>query len=129
MAENPSDRKYTKEHEWARVEGPNATVGITHFAQDSLGDIVYLNLPEVGSTVKQFAKMGEVESVKAVNDLYSPISGKVVDRNEEALSNPDIVNKEPFGKGWLIKVQLSNPSEVEKLMDAGAYGDMTASGH
>ncbi|MBI4219238.1 MAG: glycine cleavage system protein GcvH, partial [Chloroflexi bacterium] len=96
---------------------------------DSLGDIVYLNLPAVGTNVKQFQKMGEVESVKAVSDIYSPVSGKVVERNEDALKSPEIVNKEPFGNGWLIKVQLSDPSETDRLLDAASYDKLTAGGH
>lgn len=128
-AENPKDLKYSKEHEWARVKGGSAVVGITHFAQDSLGDIVYVSLPDVGSDVKQFQKMGEVESVKAVSDLFSPVSGKVVERNEDILRNPETLNREPFGSGWMIKVQLSNPAEVDKLMDSDAYDRHTADGH
>lgn len=126
---NPRELKYSTEHEWARLQGETATIGITHFAQDSLGDIVYLNLPAVGTSVKQFQKMGEVESVKAVSDIYSPVSGKVVERNEAALTSPEMVNKEPFGNGWLIKVQLSDPSETGKLLDAASYDNLTAGGH
>jgi glycine cleavage system H protein len=126
---NPRELKYSTEHEWTRLQGETATIGITHFAQDSLGDIVYLNLPAVGASVKQFQKMGEVESVKAVSDIYSPVSGKVVERNENALKSPEMVNKEPFGNGWLIKVQLSDPSETAKLLDAASYDKLTAGGH
>ncbi|MBI2965100.1 MAG: glycine cleavage system protein GcvH [Chloroflexi bacterium] len=126
---NPRELKYSAEHEWTRLQGETATIGITHFAQDSLGDIVYLSLPAVGASVKQFQKMGEVESVKAVNDIYSPVSGKVVERNENALKSPEIINKEPFGNGWLVKVQLSDPSEMGKLLDAASYDKLTAGGH
>jgi glycine cleavage system H protein len=126
---NPRELRYSTEHEWARVQGETAVVGITHFAQDSLGDIVYLSLPDVGSNVKQFQKMGEVESVKAVSDLYSPLSGKVVERNEAALKSPEIVNREPFDGGWLIRVELSDPTEAEKLLDAASYDKLTAGGH
>ena len=126
---NPKDLKYSTEHEWARLQGETATIGITHFAQDSLGDIVYLSLPDVGAAVKQFQKMGEVESVKAVSDVYSPLSGKVVERNEAAVKGPEIVNKAPFGEGWLIKVQLSDPSETQKLLDVKSYDELTAGGH
>ena len=126
---NPADLKYSTEHEWVRMQGETAVVGITHFAQDSLGDIVYISLPDVGANVKQFQKMGEVESVKAVSDLYSPVSGKVIERNDAALKSPEIINKEPFSGGWLIKVQLADAGEVEKLLDAAAYDKLTAGGH
>jgi glycine cleavage system H protein len=126
---NPQDLKYSTEHEWARLQGETAVIGITHFAQDSLGDIVYISLPDVGSRVRQSQKMGEVESVKAVSDLFSPVSGKVVERNEAALKSPELVNREPFGGGWLIKVQLTDTSETVKLLDAAAYDRLTAGGH
>jgi glycine cleavage system H protein len=117
----PSDVKYTKEHEWARIAGKVATIGVTHFAQDSLGDVVFIDLPVQGAQVKQFAKFGEIESVKAVSDLFSPLSGKVVAINDEAKANPEVVNKDPYGKGWLIKVELADAAQVKGLMDAGAY--------
>lgn len=126
---NPKDLRYSTEHEWARVQGDTAVVGITHFAQDSLGDIVYISLPDVGANMKQFQKMGEVESVKAVSDLYSPLSGKIVERNEAALKSPEIVNKEPFGNGWLIRMRLADPAEAEKLLDVSSYDNLTAGGH
>lgn len=117
----PSELKYTKDHEWARIEGKTATIGVTHFAQDSLGDVVFIDVPATGTVVKQFAKFGEIESVKAVSDLFSPLGGKVVEINAEAKSNPELVNKDPYGKGWLIKVELSDPGQAGGLMDAGTY--------
>jgi glycine cleavage system H protein len=130
MASNtPQDLRYSTEHEWVRVQGDTAVIGITRFAQGSLGDIVYISLPDVGSIVKQFQKMGEIESVKAVSDLYSPVTGRVVERNEAAVKSPELVNREPFEGGWLIKVQLSDASETGKLLDAAAYDRLTAGGH
>ena len=117
----PEDLLYTKEHEWARVEGGFAFVGITDYAQDQLGDIVYLDLPCVGATVTQKKKMGEVESVKAVSELYSPVSGEVVEVNQEAVDNPELVNKDAYGEGWLLKVQLSNLVELEELLNSQGY--------
>jgi len=118
----PAGHKYSKEHEWVRVDdGGIATVGITDFAQDQLGDIVYLALPEVGSRVGQFEKCGEVESVKSVSDLYSPIGGEVVERNDLAIDTPELVNQSPYGEGWLWQVRLDNPSELENLLDQEQY--------
>ncbi len=117
----PSDVKYTKEHEWARIQGKVATIGVTHFAQDSLGDVVFVDLPAKGAQLKQFAKFGEIESVKAVSDLFSPLAGRVVAVNEEAKANPELVNKDPYGKGWLIKVELADSAQAKGLLDSGAY--------
>jgi len=119
----PQDLKYTKEHEWVRVEGDAGIVGITDYAQDQLGDIVYLDLPAVGASVTKMDKMGEIESVKAVSELYSPVTGEVIDVNQEAVDSPELVNNEPYGRGWLIKVRFSNASEVDELMDASAYDE------
>jgi glycine cleavage system H protein len=124
--EIPADLKYTKEHEWVRMEGDFAAIGITDFAQDSLGDVVFLQLPEEGAEIKQFDKFGEIESVKAVSDLYAPISGRIVERNQAVIDTPEIVNEEPYGGGWLLKVELSNPSELEALMGATEYKALTA---
>ncbi|MGH2598001.1 MAG: glycine cleavage system protein GcvH [Dehalococcoidia bacterium] len=122
----PSGHKYSREHEWVRVdEGGIATVGITDFAQDQLGDIVYLSLPEVGSQVRQFDKCGELESVKSVSDLYTPVGGEVVERNELAIDTPELVNQSPYGEGWLWQVRLENPAELENLLDAEAYEELT----
>ena len=119
---NPEDLKYSEEHEWLRMEGGTAVIGITHFAQDSLGDVVFVELPEVGSDVGQFEKMGEIESVKAVSDLYSPVGGKVVEVNESLNDSPELVNDSPYEKGWMIKVEVSDGSEIDRLMSASEYG-------
>ncbi|MBI2760825.1 MAG: glycine cleavage system protein GcvH [Chloroflexi bacterium] len=122
MAYVPAELKYSKEHEWVRVEdGGLASVGITDFAQDQLGDIVYLDLPEEGAAVRQFEKMGEVESVKSVSELYSPISGEIVERNDVAVDTPESVNASPYGEGWLIRLRMDNPSELENLLSAEDY--------
>jgi glycine cleavage system H protein len=116
----PANLKYTREHEWISVEGTIGTIGITDYAQNSLGDIVYVDVPKVGDTVKAHSTFGSVESVKAVSDLYSPISGTVTATNEELKNSPDKINEDAHGT-WIIKVQLSDPSELEKLLDAAAY--------
>jgi glycine cleavage system H protein len=121
----PDDQKYSREHEWVRVdETGTATIGITDFAQDQLGDIVYLGLPEVGSQVRQSEKCGEVESVKSVSELYSPVSGEVVERNELAIDTPELVNQSAYGDGWLWQVRLENPAELENLLSAEEYRDL-----
>ena len=117
----PEDLKYSKEHEWVRFNGSIAEVGVTLFAQESLGDVVYVDLPEVGSEVEQFAKFGEIESVKAVSDLFCPVEGTIVEINHKVVDNPEVVNIEPYGAGWLIKVQLSDSSKLDDLMDAATY--------
>ena len=122
----PNDLKYSKEHEWARVDGDTATVGITTFATESLGDVVFVSLPSAGDEVKQFGKFGEVESVKAVSDLFSPVSGKVIEVNQATASSPEIVNNDTYGEGWLIKVELSDTRELDGLMDSSAYEKLVA---
>ncbi len=117
----PAELKYTKEHEWIKVEGNIGIIGITDFAQDQLGDVVFVELPEVGRELKQNEQFGVVESVKTVSDLYSPVSGKVVEINTELESTPEAVNEDPYGKGWMLKVELSDPAELENLLDAAAY--------
>ena len=124
---NPEDLKYSEEHEWLRMEGDTAVIGITHFAQDSLGDVVFVELPEVGSDVGQFEKMGEIESVKAVSDLYSPVGGTVVEVNESLNDSPELVNDSPYEDGWMIKVEVSDGSEIERLMSASEYGALVES--
>ena len=125
---NPPDLRYSKEHEWVRTEADGVgAVGITEFASESLGDVVFLELPEVGSDVRQFEKMGEIESVKAVSDLYSPVSGSVLERNEQAIEKPELVNDDPFGPGWLLKVSLGDGAELDKLMSAEEYESFLAS--
>jgi len=117
----PDDLKYSKEHEWVRMEGNIAQIGVTVFAQDSLGDVVFIDLPDVGTEVRQFEKFGEIESVKAVSDLFSPIAGTIVDANSAAIDNPETVNTDPYGSGWLIKVEISDPLQLDELMDAETY--------
>ena len=121
----PDDLRYSKEHEWVRVEGTRATIGITSFAADELGDIVFVELPEVGASLSQFASFGVVESVKAVSDLYAPIGGAVTEVNDALREAPELLNSDPFGEGWIARVELGDPSEVESLMDAGAYAAET----
>ncbi|HJO82095.1 MAG: glycine cleavage system protein GcvH [SAR202 cluster bacterium] len=119
---NPTDLKYSKEHEWVRTESDTIViVGITHFAQDSLGDVVFVELPEVGADVSQHEKMGEIESVKAVSDLFSPVSGKVVERNEALVDTPEMVNDGPFEQGWMLKVELSDSTQLDTLLTAASY--------
>ena len=122
----PDDLRYSKEHEWVRVEDGRATIGITSFAADELGDIVFIELPEVAATLSQFGTFGVVESVKAVSDLYSPISGEVVEVNETLRDKPELLNTDPFGEGWIARVTLSDAAEVDALMDAAAYAAETA---
>jgi len=122
----PDDLRYSKEHEWVRVEDGRATIGITSFAADELGDIVFIELPEVAATLSQFGTFGVVESVKAVSDLYSPVSGEVVEVNEALRDKPELLNADPFGEGWIARVTLSDAAEVDALMDADAYAAETA---
>ncbi|MYC31623.1 MAG: glycine cleavage system protein GcvH [Chloroflexi bacterium] len=120
---NPDDRKYTREHEWVVSEagGGAALVGITHYAQDQLGDVVYVELPAVGDAVGYLAKMGEIESVKAVSDLFSPISGEVTEVNGRLAQEPELVNNDPFGDGWMLRVNMTDPAELDSLLDAASY--------
>ena len=130
MADYPADLKYTAEHEWLKVEGNRGRIGITSFAQDQLGDVVYVELPKVGSKVTQFAVFGVIDSVKASSDLYSPVTGTVVAANEQLTNSPELVNKDPYGEGWMIDVELANPGEVAGLMDSAAYAShASSSGH
>jgi glycine cleavage system H protein len=122
--EFPAELKYSKEHEWVRLEGDVAVIGITEFAQDELGDIVYVEQPKVGDTVTQNEQFGVVESVKTVSDLYSPVSGEVVEINEDVTGTPEQINKDPFGAGWIIKVKVSDPAELDSLLTADAYKEM-----
>lgn len=117
----PAGLKYTKEHEWVKVEGNIGTIGITDFAQDQLGDVVFVEVPAVGRVLKAHEQFGVVESVKTVSDLYSPISGKVVEVNGALDGSPETVNASPFGDGWMIKVEISNPADLDALLDAAAY--------
>lgn len=117
----PADLKYTKDHEWVRINGSEATVGITDFAQRELGDIVYVDVNTVGETVDKEAVFGTVEAVKTVSDLFMPLSGEVVEMNKDIDSAPESVNQDPYGKGWMIKIKMSNPSEVSSLLSADDY--------
>jgi glycine cleavage system H protein len=117
----PRELFYTESHEWAKVDGNKATVGITDYAQHELGDIVYIELPEVGREVKKGEVFGSVESVKAVSDLYSPLSGKVIEVNDELSSHPEFINQDPYGKGWIIKIEIKDEKERNKLMNAESY--------
>jgi glycine cleavage system H protein len=123
---SPDDRKYSKEHEWLKLDGDTALIGITDYAQDQLGDIVYLDLPEPGASIVQFEKMGEIESVKAVSELYAPASGEVLEVNGEAIETPEIVNSDPHGAGWLLRVRLSDPAQAGTLLSAADYDAFTA---
>jgi len=119
---NPKEYKYTQEHEWICPESGSAgKIGLTKYAENQLGDIVFLDLPSPGTQVQQFEKMGEIESVKAVTDLFSPASGKVVEINVKAVDKPELVNEDPYGVGWLVKLELSKPSELDALMSSDAY--------
>jgi len=122
----PDDLRYSKEHEWVRVEEGRATIGITSFAADELGDIVFIELPEVGATLRQFGTFGVVESVKAVSDLFAPVSGEVAEVNEALHDKPELLNSDPFGEGWIARVTLADAAELDNLMDAAAYAAETA---
>jgi len=118
----PTDRQYSKEHEWVLLDiDGRAVVGVTEYAQEQLGDVVFVDLPEIGSIVIQFDKFGEVESVKAVSDVYSPIGGEVLEVNAAVIDHPELINEDPYGKGWLIRLGSVNPIELEKLMSSGEY--------
>ncbi|HET6387619.1 MAG TPA: glycine cleavage system protein GcvH [Armatimonadota bacterium] len=119
--EHPAELKYSKTHEWVRLEGNLATIGITDYAQSELGDIVYCDLPDIGRTIHAEEVFGSVESVKAVTDLYSPLTGDVTEVNEEAIDSPEIINEEPYSSGWMIIVKLEDPSEMDALMSAEEY--------
>ena len=119
---SPDDRKYSKEHEWIKMEDDTqALAGITVYAQDQLGNIVYVDLPKLGATIKFMEKMGEVESVKAVSDLYSPITGEITEVNDRLLDHPELVNEDPLGEGWMVRVTISDATELDQLMTAEEY--------
>ena len=117
----PDDLRYTKDHEWVRLEGDRGTVGITHYAQKQLGDVVYLELPEVGRTLKEHETFGTVESVKAVSELFSPVAGEVAEVNSALVQAPEKINTDPYGDAWMLKVRLADPKALDALMDAAAY--------
>lgn len=128
MSDHPSDLKYTTEHEWVRAElDGTVTIGITFFAQDQLGDVVYLVLPDVGSSMEKGSKMGEVESVKSISDLFAPVSGEILEINKEAIDHPERINEDPHGAGWMVRVKPSNESEVDQLLSSDDYDKIIAS--
>ena len=117
----PDELRYHPEHDWARIEGDEATLGITWYAQDSLGELVHFEPPDAGATIAKDASYGEVESVKAVSDLITPLSGEVIEVNQKVVDAPETVNEDPYGEGWLVRIRLSDPAEAEALLDAAAY--------
>lgn len=122
----PEQLLYSKEHEWVRIEGDHAVIGITDYAQNSLGDIVYVELPKAGQSVKQFGNIGVVESVKAVSDLFTPVSGDVVEVNAALEGDPAAVNRDPYGEGWFLKLKLHDPTEAKNLLSSGEYEKLIA---
>ena len=124
----PQDLRYSKEHEWVRIEGDLATIGITEFAAEQLGDVVYVELPEVGRTIERAASVGVIESVKAVSDLFAPVGGEVIEANTDLAATPELVNSDPYGKGWMIRVRLGDLRQVDGLLDAAAYEALTSEG-
>jgi glycine cleavage system H protein len=123
----PANRKYTKTHEWALVEGDIVTLGITDFAQRELGDITYLELPDAGESISAGESFGVVESVKAASDIYSPIDGEVIERNDSLIDSPEVINSSPYDNAWLVKVKLKDPAQVESLLDPAAYDEFADS--
>ncbi len=124
----PTDLRYTREHEWVAIDGELATVGITRYAADQLGDVVFVELPEAGRTLEQAATFGVVESVKAVSDLFAPLAGEVVAANEALATTPELVNSDPFAAGWMVKLRLADPGQADALLDAAAYEALIAEG-
>ena len=122
----PTDLRYTRDHEWVRLSGTEATIGITEYAASQLGDIVFVELPEAGRALAQSAAFGVVESVKAVSDLFAPMSGSVVETNDALAGSPELVNSEPYGAGWLLRIHLDDPSDADRLLDAAAYRERIA---
>ena len=124
MANFPSDLKYAKTHEWLKLDGDIATIGITDFAQGELSDIVYVEITALGKTIKREEPLGTIEAVKAVSDLYSPVSGQVIAANESLKDSPANVNKDPYGEGWMAKIKITDPSELKNLLDSAAYAEL-----
>jgi glycine cleavage system H protein len=127
-ASYPDDLRYHEEHDWARIDGDQATFGVTWYAQDALGEVVFFDPPEVGASVTKDQTYAEVESVKAVSDVFAPLSGQIVEVNDELADSPERINADPYGDGWMIKVRMSDPSEVDQLMDVAAYKEMLETG-
>jgi glycine cleavage system H protein len=124
----PTDLRYTKDHEWVRVEGDEATIGITQYAADQLGDIVFVELPDAGRSLDQFSTFGVVESVKAVSDLFVPLSGEVTATNEALAGSPELVNSDPYGAGWMLRLRVADAAQLEDLLEPAAYDDLVAAG-
>ena len=124
----PTDLRYTKDHEWVRIDGDEATIGVTAYAADQLGDIVFVELPDPGTTLDQFATFGVVESVKAVSDLFAPVGGEVVATNEALAATPELVNASPYDDGWMLRLRLADAAQVAGLLESGAYDDLVAEG-
>jgi glycine cleavage system H protein len=128
MSNVPGDLRYTKEHEWAKIEGDRARIGITDFAQEQLGDVVFVELPKVGAKVTSMSTFGVVESVKAVSDLFAPLTGEVVEVNAELPKKPETVNRDPYGQGWMLVIRMTNPAEANALLSAAQYEQLIAAG-
>jgi len=126
--DNPVDLKYTKEHEWIKIESDTGTVGITDFAQHALTDVVFVELPEIGRKVEQFKQAATIESVKSVSDIYAPVSGEIIEVNNDLEENPEIINKDPFGNGWVFKIKINNKKEIDNLMEVDKYNGMINKG-
>ena len=124
----PADLRYYKDHEWVRLDGDTATVGITQYAADQLGDIVFVELPDVGRTIEQFAAFGVVESVKAVSDLFAPLGGEILATNDDLAGSPESVNSDPYGGGWMVRLRIADTGQLTELLDAAAYDDLVAAG-
>jgi len=124
----PSDLRYTSDHEWVRVDGDTATIGVTQFAADQLGDVVFVDLPSAGTALSQFGTFGVVESVKAVSDLYAPLTGEVAEANADLAAKPELVNSDPYGAGWMIRITVADASHVASLLAPDAYERLTAGG-
>ncbi|HPF65694.1 glycine cleavage system protein GcvH [Lentimicrobium sp.] len=120
----PSNLKYTKDHEWIKIEGDTALVGVTEYAQGELGDIVFIEVETVGETLDQHETFGTIEAVKTVSDLFLPVSGEILEFNDALNSAPELINKDPYGEGWIIKLKFTNPAEADELLDAAAYGEL-----
>lgn len=125
MAEVPDDLKYTAEHEWARISGSTVRIGITDFAQESLGDVVYVSLPDVGTIITKGEPFGEVESTKSVSELFGPVDGTVTARNDTLDGQPEVINSDPYGAGWIIEVEVADTAQFEALLDTGTYGTLS----
>jgi glycine cleavage system H protein len=128
LAMVPTDIRYTKDHEWVRVDGDMVTVGVTSYAADQLGDVVFVELPDVGRSLGQHATFGVVESVKAVSDLFAPVSGEVTAINDALAADPELVNSDPYGAGWMLKLRIADPDELDDLLDGEAYDELVAAG-